>query len=103
LSWINDNPLPLFILGLLIQVVLGVILWQSGRGWVMYLMIALAICSLGLLVLEQILVSPSEEIAATLDEIATALETNKVEKVLAFIAPMLKCYAQTRSRNLGRS
>lgn len=87
MTWITDNPIPLFILGLMTQIILGLILWQTGRGWVMFLMIASGISSIGLIVAEICIVSPSEEIASTLDEIAASLVSNKPENVLAFIAP----------------
>ena len=87
MNWLTDNPIPLFILGLLAQVILGLILWQTGRGWVMIVMAALGIGSLAVLTYEIVHVSPTEQIAATLDEIAAALESNDPNQVLAFVAP----------------
>ncbi len=87
MTWITDNPIPLFILGLMAQIILGLILWQTGRGWVMLLMIASGISSIGLIVAEVCIVSPTEEIANTLDEIAATLVSDMPENVLAFIAP----------------
>ena len=87
MTWITENPIPLFILGLIAQIVLGIALWQTGRGWILWVMIALAIVSVGLIVAEIVLISPSEEVTDTLDQIASALETNEPDKVLAFIAP----------------
>ena len=87
MTWITDNPIPLFTLGLIAQLILAVILWQTGRGWVLFVMIALGIANVAALIAEIVIVSPTEELADTLDEIAVALTTNKPENVLAFIAP----------------
>lgn len=87
LNYINEHPIPLFTLGLIAQVILGVILWQTGRGSVMISMIVLACVSILLLIAAFIIKSPAEEVAETLDQIADALETNQPDKVLAFIAP----------------
>ena len=87
MSWITENPIPLFILGLLAQTILAVALWQTGRGWILWLMIALALVSVGLIAAEIVLISPKEEVTDTLNNLATALETNDADKVVAFIAP----------------
>ena len=87
MTWFTDNPIPLFILGLMAQVVLGIVLWQTGRGWVILVMAGLGIASIALVFVERLLVSPTEEIAETLDEIGAALETNQIDSVLAFVAP----------------
>jgi hypothetical protein len=102
MTWITDNPIPLFILGLLAQIVLGAILWQTGRGGVMYAMIVLGIVSVALIVAEIVIVSPTEEIADTLAEIAAALETNKPENVLAYIAPDKRSLRDDATQQLKR-
>jgi len=87
MNWITDNPIPLFVLGLLVQVFLGVALWQSGRRWILGLMAICACVSVGLLVTESIISSPTEEITDTLDRLAAAIQTNDPANVVTFIAP----------------
>ena len=102
MDWITDNPIPLFILGLIAQLILGVILWQTGRGGVMFLMIALGVTSIALLVVEVVITSPTEELATTLDNLADALETNKLENVLIFIAPEATAVRTDATQQLKR-
>jgi hypothetical protein len=82
-----DNPIPLFVLGLLVQLVLGILLWQTGRGWIVLLMAACGLASIAALAYEIVHVSPAEQIAARLDEIAELLETNEANRVVECIIP----------------
>jgi hypothetical protein len=87
MNWLTDNPIPLFVLGLLVQVVLGVLLWQTSRMWIAIVMGACGIASIAALIYEIAHVSPTEQIAARLDEIADLLETNDPNRVIECIAP----------------
>ena len=100
MTWITENPIPLFILGLIAQIILGIALWQTGRGWIVWVMIALALVSIGLIGAEIVLISPKEEVTDTLDELAAALETNDHSKVLAFIAPEASAMRADAARRL---
>ena len=87
MTWITDNPIPLLILGLIAQVILGVILWTTGRGWAMVAMIVLAVTNVALLVAEYVMISPTEEVTARLHEMANTLATNESDQVLECIVP----------------
>jgi hypothetical protein len=87
MTWLTDNPMPLFILGMMVQLVLGIALWQTGRGWIAIVMGVLGVGSLLALAYEIVHVSPTEEIADTLDGIADLLELNDLNKTLECIAP----------------
>lgn len=87
MSWLTDNPVPLFALGLLVQLLLGMTLWQTRQAWVVLLMIALALASAAAVAFEILYVSPTEEVSARLDEIARLVETNDHDRVLDCFAP----------------
>lgn len=102
MTWITDNPIPLFVLGLLIQVFLGVALWQTGQRWILWLMLLCGCGSIGLLVAESLLTSPTEEVTETLDEIAAAIQTNDPAKVMAFVAPEATQIRSSAEREMKR-
>lgn len=87
MSWLTDNPAPLLALGLLAQIMLGMILWQTRQAWVAVLMIALALANAAAVAFEILYISPTEEITARIDEIARLVETNDHDRVLDCIAP----------------
>jgi hypothetical protein len=102
MAWITENPLPLLILGLLAQVILGLILWQTGRGWLMFVMIMLAITNVVLLVLSFVIVTEKEEIAGTLKQLGQTLELNQPDKVMEFISPSASALRGNATRLLKR-
>jgi hypothetical protein len=102
MNWITENPIPLFVLGLLVQVFLGVALWQSGRRWILGLMALCACVSVGLLVVESMISSPTEEITDTLDRLAAAIQTNDPAKVLTFVAPEATQIRSSAEREMKR-
>jgi hypothetical protein len=87
MTWITDNPLPLLMLGFIGQVILGIILWQTGRGEALLAMIVLAVVSLALLIAELVIVSPTEEVTARLHEIAGVVATNDLNQILDCVVP----------------
>ena len=102
MNWITDNPIPLFVLGLLVQVFLGVALWQSGRRWILWLMALCACVSSGLLIAESMITSPTEEITDTLDQLAAAIQTNDPAKVITFVAPEAATIRSNAEREMKR-
>ena len=87
MSWLFEDPTTLLVAGLLIEALLVVALVKTGRAILVLAMVGvLAIMGLGLLV-ERLVVTDREQIEATLDGVASALEANDVEGVLRYIDP----------------
>jgi hypothetical protein len=102
MNWFTDNPIPLFVLGLFAQVFLGVALWQSGRHWILWLMAFCACVSGGLLVAENVISSPAEEITHTLGRLAAAIQTNDPANVVTFVAPEATQIRSSAEREMKR-
>lgn len=87
MSWLFEDPTTLIVAGLLIEGLLVVVLFNTGRGTIVWAMAGvLVLMGLGVLI-EQIVVTDREQIADTLSGVTAALEANDVEGVLSYIDP----------------
>jgi hypothetical protein len=90
-----ENPWYFIFAGIVIEVVLGILLFRTGRGVLLWAMIAvLGLTLLGVLV-ERLVVTERERVQMTLDGITAALEANDLHRLFTFVAPEAK---QTRQR-----
>jgi len=82
-----ENPLRIIFIGIVIEAVLGIVLFRTGRGALLWAMLGvLALTLLGVAV-ERLVVTEKERVEMTLDGITSALEANDLKRVLSFIAP----------------
>lgn len=87
MSWLFEDPTTLIVAGLLIEVLLGIGLFKSGRGALVLPMIGLLVLvGLGVLV-ERLVVTDREQVEDSLDGICRALMANDVPGVLSYIDP----------------
>jgi hypothetical protein len=87
LSWLFEDPTTVIVAGILIEVLLAVAMFNTGRGALAWAMAGVLIV-VGLAVaIERVVVTDREQIGDTLEGIASALEANDVERVLSFIDP----------------
>lgn len=90
-----ESPLPILLVGIVAEAILGAILVSTRRGAVLWIMLAvLVLTGIGLLV-ERLVETENERITATLDGAAAALESNDLNRVTAFLSPVAN---QSRSR-----
>ena len=71
-----ENPVPILVVGAFVEVVLGIILWWTGRGVFFLAMIGVLLVVLAGVGLEWLIVTDRERIRVTLADAATALESN---------------------------
>ncbi len=81
-----ENPYVILIGGLLLVGLFVLLLVQSGRPEFLYAAIGCAGLCLAILMMEWLVVTEREEVEQTLDELAAALETNQIPRVLEFLA-----------------
>lgn len=87
MSWLFEDPTTLIVAGVLIEALLAVALYNTGRGALVAAMAGvLVVVGLGVLI-ERIVVTDQEQVADTLAAVAKGVEANDVEGVLAFIDP----------------
>lgn len=87
MSWLVEDPLPIIVAVVLIQFVLVVVLYQTGRGVVLVAMAAVLVLGLVGLAIEWVVVTDRERVSDQLQELATAVERGDVQRVLASIDP----------------
>ena len=87
MSWLFEDPTTLIVSGVLIEALLAVALYNTGRGAIITAMIGvLAVVGLGVII-ERIVVTDREQVADTLADVASAVQANDVERVLSYIDP----------------
>ena len=90
MTWLLEDPTPVIVVGVLVEAALGVALLRTGRGVLLWIMLAVAaFVGLGVLV-ERMVVTEREEVEATIYAAAAAVEANDLEGVLRTIAPDAK-------------
>jgi hypothetical protein len=86
MTWFVESPWPSLTLGIGLEVILAIYLVRSGRAIVIAAMVGVLALTAGLVVLERIVVTESEQVEDTLDEIAQALVANDSSAVLALFS-----------------
>jgi hypothetical protein len=87
MTWILETPWPSLTLGIGLEVILAIALVRTGRGVIIGAMVLVLALTVGLVVLERVVVTQTEEVENALDGVAQALEANDAPAVLASIAP----------------
>jgi hypothetical protein len=87
MTWIVEDPLPILLLGVAVEAVLIVVLFQSGRGAILLAMAAVGLLTATLLLVERLVVTDTERIETVLYQVAAALRDNDVDGVVECLAP----------------
>lgn len=87
MSWLFEDPTTVIVAGLLIEVLLGIALFKSGRGVLVLPMIGLLVLVGLCVLLERWYVTDREQVETALDGVCRALMANDVEGVLNYIDP----------------
>ena len=84
---ILEDPTPILVCGILIAAVLGILLVRTGRGVLLWAIIAVAaLTGVGLLV-ERLVVTEREEVEGAIEAAAAAVRANNLDGALAHISP----------------
>ncbi len=100
MQWLLESPWPALVVGGLLVLTFWGAWRQTLQRRHFWSMIAALAVTLGLLVLEQVVVTETEQVEATLHQIARALEQNDVEQVLGFLHPQARSARQALRRIL---
>jgi hypothetical protein len=99
--WILERPLPILFLGVVLVAVLVGGLVQTGRRWLVPAIGGAVLLTAGMLILERLVVTPAEQVAATLREIAAHIERNDVDAVVESISPGRPALRQEARRHMS--
>jgi hypothetical protein len=95
--WFIESPWPSVVLGIGLEAILAIYLVRSGRAVVIAAMVGVLALVAGLVVLERIIVTETEQVEDTLDEVAQALVANDSSAVLALFSGRSPRRAEVRS------
>lgn len=90
MEWIFEDPVPIIIVGGLTAAILGGGWIQTGRNLLLYLMIAALVLTGVLVIVERLVVTPREEVRATLFEIAGLVADNDIQAAAEYAHPDLR-------------
>jgi hypothetical protein len=85
-----ENPWRLLLIGVAVEAVLVFLLFQTGRGKILWAIIAVAILTAAALIVERLVVTDREAVEMTLDAAVAAVEADNEKQLLACIAPSAK-------------
>ena len=85
MTWILEEPIYILILGVLTLTFLGFAYTQTGYRTLMHAMLAVVALTGGLLLLENMVETNTEQVEATLETIARDVETNDLERILSHV------------------
>ena len=86
MSWLWEQPLPIFSMGALLFLMLSGGLLKTGQRWLWGALLTVFFLTSSLLVLEYIVVTPHEQIERTLGQIAEDLESNQKHRIIQAIS-----------------
>ncbi|MBX7167938.1 MAG: hypothetical protein K1X74_16510 [Pirellulales bacterium] len=99
MAWLFEDPTTVLVAGALIEVLLAVVFFRTGRGAILLAMGAVAALVAVLLLVERLVVTPREQVEAALATLKARLEANDVEGVVDCLAPEAQALAgEARSR-----
>ena len=81
-----EQPLYAVFLGVLVEAVLVMVYLQSGKRWLISVMLLVALLAGGGVMLERMVVTDRETVEATMTQIVADIESNDASLVLAHIA-----------------
>ncbi len=84
MTWLMETPLPAILMGGLTTAILGSGWLRTGKQWLLYLMVAAILLTVGAVFLERAVVTDREQVTATLYEIAALVERNEIDEALKY-------------------
>jgi hypothetical protein len=100
--YLIEDPTMFIFLGILAEAVLAIMLYQTGRGFLLWIMLGVLFVCLTGIIGQRFIITGRKLVVRTLDGIVTALEANDVEKVLSYLEPEAEHSRQRARWALGR-
>jgi hypothetical protein len=86
MTWIVEDAWTILAFGAAVQAILAVILVQSGRRALLFVMAAVLLVTVALLFIEWLVVTDGEQIESVLNDAAAALESDDLAELVLHIA-----------------
>jgi len=88
-----ESPLPAVVIGGLTTAILGSGWLRTGKQWLLYLMIAAILLTVGVVFLERAVITDREQVKATLYRIAELVERNEIDAAFEYGSPEVRSEA----------
>jgi hypothetical protein len=85
--YLVEDPTMFIFLGILIETALGIALFSTGRGFLLWIMLGVLLVCLTGIIGQRFIITERKRVIQTLDGVVAALEANDVEKVLSYLEP----------------
>jgi hypothetical protein len=82
-----ESPWPILTVGLIVEVILAIMLFRTGRGTVLWIMGGVAVVVLLGVLIERYSVTDTKRVRQTLEAAAAGLQANQIQQVDACITP----------------
>ncbi|MBP90799.1 MAG: hypothetical protein CMJ64_29495 [Planctomycetaceae bacterium] len=99
--WLTEDPAPILVLGTLTAILLGAIWLQSGHRALLYSAIVVILLTAGGFLIERWIVTPREEIAETMQQIARDVESNDVSLMVKHLHSTLAALRERASQEMS--
>ena len=100
MSILLENSYVIFVSGLVLLLVAYYFWTQTRLKWILYLMAAMVLVTIGLLVIERMVETDREAIKDTLTDLAKEVETNDVDGALSYFAQSAKIARDRAAREM---
>jgi hypothetical protein len=87
MNWLVESPWPILVAGAVLEVGLVLALVRTGRAVLLAAIAGVGLATALLLVVERMVITETERVENTLDDLSRTLLTNDLPAVLDFIAP----------------
>lgn len=76
MTWFTENPTPPVVLGTVIAAVFAVVLAKTGKREALYGIVVTAAATIGIVIMNMMIVTPREEVTSALEEMRLLVEAN---------------------------
>ncbi len=100
MTWLTEDPTPFVALGLMVELLLGIALFKTGRLIMAGPMLVVAVLMVAAVFIERWIVTDREAVLAALDEAVAACEAEQIDRLLTFIDPAQAALRRTTQATL---
>jgi hypothetical protein len=87
MTWFTENPTPLVLLGTLVASIAAFLLLRTGSRAALWGLLGTVAVTIAAVAANMLIVTPREQVIATLEEIRTRVEANDSPELLKYIDP----------------
>jgi hypothetical protein len=86
MSWLAEDPLPIWLVGALLLTAALVVYLQLRSIWSLWIIAGVVVLVVGLTLVEQFWITPREAVAQTLEEVLAAVEADDLPTTLSYLS-----------------